>query len=1446
MEGAGTSGHTPALGVGTGAGGAILDSIIDQPRSRSPDQPSGNYDDQEFQSSSEHHIDEKDSASKADGWDLMPEVKATQERGERDHLKGRKLGVTWKNLNIKGVGADAAFNENVLSQFNISQQIKESRHPAPLKAIVSNSHGCVKPGEMLLVLGRPGSGCTSLLKILSNKRQGYAEINGDVSFGSLNAKEAEQYRGQIVMNTEDEIFFPTLTVGQTIDFATRMKVPFHLPSNMSKDIDFQKEQRTFLLNSMGIAHTEDTRVGDEFIRGISGGERKRVSIIETLATRASIFCWDNSTRGLDASNALEYTKAIRAMTDVLGLTSIVSLYQAGNGIYNLFDKVLVLDQGKQIYYGPLKEARPFMEGLGFICEDSANVADFLTGVTVPTERRIRNGYEDRFPRTAEAIREEYEKTSIKTDMWQEYDYPNTADAKTNTEDFREAIQYDKHKYLPKSSSLTTSFAAQIKACITRQYHIVWGDKPTFFLKQIATLIQAFVVGSLFYAAPDNSSGLFIKSGVVFFALLYNSLTALSEVTDSFAGRPVLAKHKSFALYHPAAFCIAQVVVDIPILLCQVTQFSIVLYFLTGLRREAGAFFTFWLIIFSVAMCMTAVFRAVGAAFRTFDDATKVSGFWFAAVVIYTGFFIPKTQMHPWFVWIYWINPLAYGFEALLSSEFHGKTIDCVNQNLIPNGVGYTDLAYQSCAGVQGATQGANFVTGEQYLSALSYSHSHLWRNFGILWAWWALFVAITIYATSNWQSSYGEKGFLLIPRENAKANRRKLVDDVESQDKEKSSSQDSELSNPEPVDESHVDKQLIKNTSVFTWKNLTYTVKTSSGDKVLLDKVHGFVKPGMLGALMGASGAGKTTLLDVLARRKTEGTIQGSILVDGRDLSVSFQRSAGYCEQLDVHEPLATVREALEFSALLRQSRDVPREEKLKYVDTIIKLLEMQDIEHTLIGRVGAGLSVEQRKRLTIGVELVSKPSILIFLDEPTSGLDGQAAFNTLRFLRKLSQVGQAVLVTIHQPSASLFAQFDTLLLLSKGGKTVYSGPIGENSQTVKDYFERYGAPCPADTNPAEHMIDVVSGSKSRDRDWNQIWLESSEYTAFITELDTIIQDAAEKPPGTSDDGHEFATPLWEQVKLVTHRMNVALYRNTDYVNNKFALHVGSALFNGFTFWMIGDDLTSLQLRLFTIFNFIFVAPGVINQLQPLFIDRRDIYEIREKKSKMYSWIAFVTGLIVSEIPYLCICAVLYFFPWYYIVGFSTDSKKAGSFFFVVLMYEFVYTGIGQFIAAYAPNAVFAALVNPIFISVLVSFCGVLVPYAQIQPFWRYWLYYLDPFNYLMGSLLVFAAYDVDIHCADHEFALFDPPDRNQTCATYLRSYLAGFGQGANLVNPDDMAACRVCQYRRGSDYLATLKLGEYKDGWRDAGIVVIFALSSYVMVYLLMKLRTKASKKAE
>jgi ABC-type multidrug transport system ATPase subunit len=275
--------------------------------------------------------------------------------------------------------------------------------------------------------------------------------------------------------------------------------------------------------------------------------------------------------------------------------------------------------------------------------------------------------------------------------------------------------------------------------------------------------------------------------------------------------------------------------------------------------------------------------------------------------------------------------------------------------------------------------------------------------------------------------------------------------------------------------------------STFTWKDLDYTVKAEGKDKQLLRKVSGYCKAGTITALMGSSGAGKvcpkptrtyqtdtqTTLMDVLAARKDEGIITGQVLLNGQALPVSFQRTTGYCEQVDVHLPEATVREALEFSALLRQPRSVSKKDKLAYVDEIIDLLELHDIADAIIGKPGSGLGVEQRKRLTIGVELVSRPSLL-FLDEPTSGLDGQSSYLIVGFLQKLAAAGQSILCTIHQPSASLFAGFDMLLLLKAGGRTVYFGPVAD----VPYYFIEQGVDWPKNANPAEFMIDIVSVSK--------------------------------------------------------------------------------------------------------------------------------------------------------------------------------------------------------------------------------------------------------------------------------------------------------------------------------------------------------------------------------
>lgn len=212
---------------------------------------------------------------------------------------------------------------------------------------------------------------------------------------------------------------------------------------------------------------------------------------------------------------------MRTITDVLGLTSIATLYQAGNGIYDLFDQVLLLDTGKQIYYGPREQARPFMESLGFEYTPGANVADMLTGVTVPKERVVRSGWENKFPRNAEEVRNAYLASEICQHMRKTLDYPETQAAKDNTAAFIERTQHDRHKSLPRNSPMTVPFVEQVLALTKRQLQMIWGNKLHLSLRQGTTFVQALVAGSLFYDVQQTSTGLFLLGGVCFFSVLYN-------------------------------------------------------------------------------------------------------------------------------------------------------------------------------------------------------------------------------------------------------------------------------------------------------------------------------------------------------------------------------------------------------------------------------------------------------------------------------------------------------------------------------------------------------------------------------------------------------------------------------------------------------------------------------------------------------------------------------------------------------------------------------------------------------------------------------------------------------------------------------------------------------------------------------------------------------------
>ena len=320
-------------------------------------------------------------------------------------MKKKNIGVLFKDFTVKGQGVGAAIAPTVgmilqkiamlplLPVFLVkkcaSGKKKDGAHST--RTLINKFNGCVRDGEMLLVLGQPGSGCTTFLKALANQRASFKEITGDVTYGGINHKEmGKKFRGEVVYNSEDDLHYATLSVEQTLTFALKTRTPAERPQGETRN-DYQQKFLNVLGKIFGISHTFKTKVGNEMIRGVSGGEKKRVSIAEVFVNRASLGCWDNSTRGLDASTAVEYCRSLRVLTNIAQISTVVTIYQAGEQLYEFFDKVLLIDSGKCIYYGPSEDAKKYFIDLGFEPEERQTTADFLTSITDIKARRVRSG-----------------------------------------------------------------------------------------------------------------------------------------------------------------------------------------------------------------------------------------------------------------------------------------------------------------------------------------------------------------------------------------------------------------------------------------------------------------------------------------------------------------------------------------------------------------------------------------------------------------------------------------------------------------------------------------------------------------------------------------------------------------------------------------------------------------------------------------------------------------------------------------------------------------------------------------------------------------------------------------------------------------------------------------------------------------------------------------------
>ncbi|KAH7054333.1 ABC transporter PeaB1 [Macrophomina phaseolina] len=1324
--------------------------------------------------------------------------------------RGETVGDIVKQFLASNGAASSSRSSVVFEQLSVEGS---GRGPEPSRALLHGFSGSLGSSEMLLVIGKPGSGCTTFLKALANMREEYKDITGHMTYGGRPADDHDSDRVRVTFCAEEDSHLPTLTVAQTLRFAIRGTWDSRA-SRATVNAAVEK-----LAKCVGLGHVLHTMVGNEAIRGVSGGERKRVSLAEAMATCPDVLCLDNPTNGLDSATALDFVQMMREFTNQHGCATAMSVYQGSDSMVPLFDKVLVINGGRQIFYGKATEAKAYFEGLGFVCPERTTITDFLNSMTAEPElRHVRDGWTFRAPATPAQFEEAFRRSTY---------YKAVVDAVA-----------DERSKTPSPGTKRKVYALplhrQIFECSVRQFRVLAGDTNTWMTEAITIIVQSLVLGTLFRDQPRATRSFFILGSSLFNSVLVPALQSMSEFNNSFAERPLVIRQKRYRFYRPIAYALGLVLTDAVWKIVAIA-YNIPQYFLTGFQRSADKFFTWFCIVYVLHMALSMVFRAIAVASPNMGRAVLPVGLMFNVFVLYTGLYVPGPQMQVWLFWIKYLNPLYYAYESAMVNEFGDLNYACSEGDLAPSGPGYDSIANQVCT-VQGAVPGQRFVSGAAYVQEqYGFEVSHLWRNVGINAAFFVFFALCTGIGMERYKLPAGRLATVFY-----KAEPKAIVSEASSHssDNEKGAlDEDVPPSSADLVAAQNLHSVSSHNGRTLAWKNITLELKVHGEVKRLLDGLSGFVEPGQLAALMGASGAGKTTLLNTLAGRLEFGSLSGDLFLDGGPLPKSFRRYVGYVQQQDVHLPSQTVREALQMTARLRRPLSVPDEEKDGHVESVIRTLEMEDIADALIGVPGAGLNLEQRKRVTIGVELSARPDILL-LDEPTSGLDGQSALTIGRLLRKLAESGQTVLCTIHQPAAELIELFDHLVLLVPGGRLAYDGPLGDKCSTALDYFARSARPCGPDENPAEYLVQAVrAGSSDAEKvDHPALWQASNERAARDARREGLI-DAGAGAQSALHAERTHAVPLFVQFTTTMRRTWLYYWRDPDYFVSKLLMNMGNALLNGLTFLNAGNDERGAYNRIFSAFMSLIVGPPLGLQIEPRFVALRDIFTLREQASLTYSWLCFVGPAILVELPYAFVTSLAYWLLWYFPVGYFAEPARAGYSFLMYELFSVFAHSLAQLCAALMPGLNAAFMANGFFFMFVNTFSGTLSPEPVTPAGWR-WYYAVSPLFYLSEGTTADLLYGLEIACDAAQTSVFQPA-AGASCQAYAADFLRS--ATGYLLNPDATADCRYCRYKDGQSYYRQWGY-DFANRYRNVGIFIGFIAFNYTAVIVLTYL-TKVKK---
>ncbi|KAK9065935.1 hypothetical protein SSX86_015337 [Deinandra increscens subsp. villosa] len=1297
--------------------------------------------------------------SEQDNYKLLAAIK---ERFDRVGLEVPKVEVRFENLNIE---ADVLIGSRALpTLLNCARDVIEHfltclgifrprRHNL---SILKDISGSIKPGRMTLLLGPPGSGKSTLLLALAGKLDTSVKKSGKITYNGHELNEfCVQRTSAYISQTDSHI--AELTVRETLDFGARCEGEGFAGNLMRELTRLEKENKIrpspeidafmkassvagkrhsistdYVLKVLGLDVCSDTVVGNDMLRGISGGQRKRVTTGEMVVGPRKTLFMDEISTGLDSSTTYQIVKCLKNFVHQMDATVLMALLQPAPETFDLFDDLILLSEGHMVYEGPREEVLNFFGSLGFQKPIRKGTADFLQEVT---SRKDQAQY------WADASKPyEYISVSKISEAYKNSIYGKSLESSLS-------IPFDKsksHVSALRKRQYGVSKWKLFRACFSREYVLIKRHSFLYVFKTIQVAFVGFVTCTLFIRTRLHPADMIdgtLYLGCLFFALVHMMFNGFAELPLMIFRLPVFYKQRDNNFYPAWAWSVSSWILRVPYSFVEASVWSIIVYYSVGFSPSVGRFFRYVFVLFSIHQMALGLFRTLAAAARNMMISNTFGSAALLCVFLLGGFIMPKDMIKPWWIWGYWVSPLSYAQSAIAVNEFTSTrwmkvcflhlTFPChqcqIRFVITPNAATWQNLTGTNTTVGYGVLQFHHLPTEDYWY----------WLGVGVLLLYALLFniiVTLTLAYLKPLKSAP-----IVLPATVAEAGG------------------DVTLAKSETASRRHGMTLPFKPLSM-TFHNVSYFVDMpkdmvleGAADRKLqlLSDVSGVFLPGVLTALMGSSGAGKTTLMDVLAGRKTGGHTEGEITISGFQKEQStFARVSGYVEQNDIHSPQVTVMESLLFSAFLRLPPDVNEKQSREFVEGVMKLVELDILKDALVGLPGSsGLSTEQRKRLTIAVELVANPSI-IFMDEPTSGLDARAAAIVMRTVRNTVDTGRTVVCTIHQPSIEIFEAFDELLLMKRGGRVIYGGRVGERSNILIKYFESINgiSPMPSEYNPANWMLEMTTPAAEEriGQDFAMIYKNSEQYR----EIEALIQQTSTPEPGSEPlqfsttysqtSLYQFKTCLWKQ--------NLVYWRSPDYNAVRLLFTTMCALIVGSVFWDVGSKRDSTQ-NLMVVIGALYTAVlflGVNNAstVQPVIAIERTVF-YRERAAGMYSAIPYAIAQGLVEIPYIATQTILYGVTTYFMINFERTIVK----FLLYLVFMFLtftyFTFYGMVAIGLTPSQQMAAVVSSAFYSLWNLLAGFLLPKPQI-PGWWIWFYYVCPIAWTLQGLVGSQLADVE------------------------------------------------------------------------------------------------------